>query len=242
METTTVSAIEKTSSTPHPLMDYELIANLFVYPENERYKEKIKEVYTYLLKSLPESADALKQFIEYINDSSITEIQELFLRSFDLQAITTLDIGFILFGEDYKRGKLLVHLNEEHKKAGNNCETELSDHLPNLLRLLPKLKEDEMRNEIATLLVLPAVAKMVSEFSSEKIEKKDVVYKKHHKVLLDYSQDYRAIYQSCLQALFLVLKKDFGYAPESNELGNETQNLSDPKNPAGYKENIPIKD
>jgi hypothetical protein len=33
----------------------------------------------------------------------------LFTRSFDVQAVTTLDLGYIVFGEDYKRGELLVN-------------------------------------------------------------------------------------------------------------------------------------
>lgn len=229
-------------STVQALMNYELLANLFIYPENEAYKKKIKAVYEYLLKTLPEAAEALKGFMEFTAASSIVEIQELFLRSFDVQAITTLDIGFILFGEDYKRGKLLVHLNEEHRKAGNNCETELADHLPNLLRLLPKMNDETMQAELATFLLLPAVVKMISEFSYEKIDKKDVVYKKHQKVILEYSPNYRTVYQNCLQTLFLVLKNDFGYEPEPDRKSVEAQSLNDPNNPASYNVNPGIKD
>ena len=160
---------EKDTLVKPSLADYGLLAGLFIYPENEAYKMKVREVYHYLFTAFPDAASSLKAFIDFAEDSSIVEIQELFLRSFDVQAITTLDIGFILFGEDYKRGKLLVHLNEEHRKAANNCETELSDHLPNLLRLLPKVEDEGTQAEIAVLLLLPAVEKMISEFSIEKI-------------------------------------------------------------------------
>lgn len=213
METHSITDNIKATSTSKTLANYELLARLFVYPENEGFKNNISDVYNYLLKTFPEAALSFQPFIEFAESASIIEMQELFLRSFDVQAITTLDIGFILFGEDYKRGKLLVHLNEEHRKAGNDCETELSDHLPNLLRLLPKVKDEEMQIEIATLLLLPSVEKMISEFSVEKIEKKDTVYKKHQKVLLEYSQNFRTVYQNCLWPLFLVLQRDFGYNP-----------------------------
>jgi len=234
--------INKTAdqATVHVLADYELLAQLFKYPENEEYKKKIREVYDYLLNCRPEAALALKPFADFVETSSIVDIQELFLRSFDVQAVTTLDIGFILFGEDYKRGKLLVHLNEEHKKAGNDCETELSDHLPNLLRLLPKMKDEEMRLEIAIFLLLPAVDKMISEFSIEKIEKKDAVYKKHQKVLIDHSTNHRTIYKNCLQSLFLVLEKDFGVDNEDHETADA--GFSDPNNPASLKTEVELKD
>ncbi len=231
---------EKDLSIRQSLADYGLLAGLFMYPDTEVYKTKVGEVYHYLLTNFPEAASSLRGFIDFTEDASIVAIQELFLRSFDVQAITTLDIGFILFGEDYKRGKLLVHLNEEHRKAANNCETELSDHLPNLLRLLPKVQDKEIQNEIATLLLLPSVEKMISEFSFEKIEKKDSVYKKHQKVLLEYSQNHRTAYQNCLQALFSVLKTDFGYEPVQME--SEGSSLADPGNPASQPLESVIKD
>lgn len=220
---------------------YGKLATLFIYPVNETYKEKIRDVQDCLLRVSPDAAKALQPFTDFTCHTSIMEIQELFLRSFDLQAITTLDIGFVLFGEDYKRGKLLVHLNEEHKLAGNDCENELSDHLPNLLRLLPKMKDKIMQEEIATLLLIPAVEKMIGEFSIDKMEKKDVVYKKHQKVLLDYSQNYRAIFQYCLQAVYHVLLTDFGDAWEKQK--KETQSFTDPNIPGtSPADEKPIKD
>ena len=205
------------TSTATPIMDYSRLADLFLYPRDAGYTDKIKEIHTYLLSVHTEAAEALQPFLEYTETNSFQEIQELFLRSFDLQAITTLDIGFVLFGEDYKRGKLLVHLNQEHKEAGNDCHSELSDHLPNILHLLPKMKDEAMRNEIATRLVMPAIEKMIKEFSVEKIEKKDVIYKKHQKVLLDYSTNYRMIFQVPLHALLIAMEKDFDYVPENYE-------------------------
>lgn len=226
------------------LANYNLLASVFIYPVNEGYKEEITNVYNYLNNTFIEAASTLKPFLDFVNQSSVVEIQELFLRSFDVQAITTLDIGFVLFGEDYKRGKLLVHLNEEHNKVGNKCETELSDHLPNLLKLLPKMEDEEMRNEIATLLIIPAVEKMVSEFSLDKIEKKDKVYKKHQKVLLDYSQNNRTIFQTTLMALFMVLQRDFDYYATNNnntetEANNsQTLNQYEAKEIKDFSENI----
>lgn len=219
------------TSVPPLIMNYGMLADLFFYPENESYKEKVKEIHNYLLNVDPEAADAMQPFMDFMEISSFQEMQELFLRSFDLQAITTLDIGFVLFGEDYKRGKLLVHLNEEHRNVGNDCHSELSDHLPNILNLLGKMKDVAIRNEIATRLVMPAIEKMIKEFSIEKIEKKDVVYKKHQKVLLDYSTGYRMIYQTLLQALFIAMKKDFDYVPDDYEAMKKQAGGSDEQQP-----------
>jgi nitrate reductase assembly molybdenum cofactor insertion protein NarJ len=166
------------SSTIQELSDYELISGLFIYPQNNSYAKHGEAACNHFAVTIPEAAEIMKPFLEFVAGSSVQEIQELFLRSFDVQAITTLDIGFTLFGEDYKRGQLLVNLNREHREAGNDCHTELSDHLPNVLRLLPKMKDEVMRNEIALRLLIPAVEKMISEFDGKKIEKKDEIYKK----------------------------------------------------------------
>ncbi len=214
--TLAINTMETASSYPY-LIDYSRLSDLFMYPENEDYFKKVKDISNYLFESLPEAAAAMQPFAGFTASSSLAEIQELFLRSFDLQAITTLDIGFILFGEDYKRGQLLVYLNTEHKNAGNECHTELSDHLPNILNLLPKMKDDSIRCEMATRLLIPAVLKMIDEFSTGRVEKKDMVYKKHQKILLESSQNYRLIYQYCLKALFVALENDFGYDAAVNE-------------------------
>ncbi len=205
-----------------PLSDYKLLSVGFEYPHTIAYKERINAIYLHLLSTFPQAADAVNKFVEFVNQSSLTDIQELFLRSFDVQAITTLDIGFILFGEDYKRGQLLVHLNREHRESGNVCETELSDHLPNVLRLLPKMNNTALRDELALKIIIPAIEKMIGEFEGKKIEKKDEVYKKHLKTVIEFSQNYRTVFQTLLQALFLILKKDFGYTPV-DELTIETK-------------------
>ena len=168
---------------PTPLrIDYGILSEMFYYPINEAYKAKINKIYKYIMQENLEAGQVMHAFIDYMEKSSLQDMQELFLRSFDVQAITTLDIGFVLFGEDYKRGKLLVHLNQEHNEVGNKCGTELSDHLPNLLNLLGKMKNQAVRDEIAVRLIMPAIEKMIREFSTDKIEKKDGVYKKQNDV------------------------------------------------------------
>lgn len=213
---------EKIIGSHQKIVDYALLSECFAYPHTDLYRERVKAAYAYLSSFLPEAAKAMDLFVECVDKSTLTEIQELFLRSFDVQALTTLDIGFILFGEDYKRGQLLVHLNREHREAGNACETELSDHLPNVLRLLPKMKDEQLRNELALKIVIPAIEKMIGEFEGKKVEKKDEVYKKHQKTVIEYSAVYRTAFQTLLQALFITLKNDFGYIPIAELLQKST--------------------
>lgn len=189
---------------------YDAVARLFHYPD-ERYKSILEKACNVLAESYPMAAEELVSFNEYCAQATLIEIQELYLRSFDVQAITTLDLGFVMFGDDYKRGQLLVHLNREHREAGNNIETELADHLPNVLRLLPRMADRELAAELVQRLIGPAIWKMIQDFDPDKIQKKDVVYKKHHKTILDVSLHYRTIFGSLLKAVIEILESDFGY-------------------------------
>jgi nitrate reductase assembly molybdenum cofactor insertion protein NarJ len=157
----------------------------------------------------PEAGAALQAFTDYAAQASEIELEELFTRSFDVQAITTLDLGYVLFGDDYKRGALLVNLNREHKEVDNPCHNELADHLPNVLRLLPLLQDAELRDEMVEKIIAPALKKMIGEFNPDRISSKKKIYLKHHKTWIERSEDYGRFYQKPLVALQVVLDEDF---------------------------------
>ena len=195
---------------------YNRLADILYYPEDD-IKEKTNKVQQLLDKKYSNAASELEIFTGFINNSTKTEQEELFTRSFDVQAVTTIDIGYVLFGDDYKRGELLVNLNREHKDAGNDCGTELSDHLPNVLRLLPKMKDKEIRNEFVAKIIIPGLKKIIGEFEIIKREKKDKVYEKHHRTIIERSDDYWSIYKKPLQAILAVIEKDFEFLHAENE-------------------------
>lgn len=93
-------------------------------------------------------------------------MEELYTRTFDIQAVCHLEVGYVLFGEDYKRGHLLVKMQGLHQEYGNDCGTELADYLPNILTLLPRMDHEEA-GELVGKLVEPAVAKMIQGFKGD---------------------------------------------------------------------------
>ena len=95
-----------------------------------------------------------------------------------MQAITTLDVGYVLFGDDYKRGELLVNLNREHREAGNECNGELADNLSNLLPLLSKMKNHDIRTDLVEIIIMPGLNKIIKEFDSKNIVLKNKAYQK----------------------------------------------------------------
>ncbi len=192
----------------HSFKQYSIVAELFSYP-TERFYQIVKDVQLYLNINYPQAGEILQPFTEFVEQANLSQLEEVYTRTFDVQAITTLDIGYVLFGDDYKRGKLLVHLNQEHREAQNDCQSELADHLPNVLRLLHKMKKADLRQELVQKIVAPALQKIISEFNPHQISRKREVYKKHHRTLIESSPHYGTIYQFPLQAVYSVLKTDF---------------------------------
>ena len=159
--------------------------------------------------SYPEAAREVKQFLDAIPSGTLDQ-QELHTRTFDVQSLTTLDVGYVLFGDDYKRGALLSSLNQEHQRASNDCGGELADYLPNLLRLIPKLEDREVRDELVEQILVPAVMLMIREFDPARIEKKNANYRKHYKTLIDPAPvGDPTVYCRALQAVLHVLERDF---------------------------------
>ncbi|MDP6437563.1 MAG: hypothetical protein QGF87_05635 [Woeseiaceae bacterium] len=190
---------------------YRLIASLFEYPD-AGFPERVGQIKEFLDGDYPEAAGEIGQFLVYLPADDVMAMQELFTRSFDVQAIATLDLGYVLFGDDYKRGELLANLNREHIEARNDCGTELADHLPNILRLMSVLRDEELLEDLAYAIVGPSLLEMIGEFAPDRLEQKNESYLKHYKTLIDtptVQVDAVTLYKHALQGLYEVLKQDF---------------------------------
>ncbi len=187
---------------------YREIARLFDFPESE-YGILGRGLLKILREDYPDAADKMARFLDGLPKDTLAQ-QELYTRTFDVQAITTLDIGYVLFGDDYKRAELLSNLTREHKKLENDCGLELADHLPNVLRLIAKLSDSELLSELVSEILIPALMLMIREFDSERMEKKSASYEKHYKTVIESAPGKDpAIYCLGLSALLSVLAEDF---------------------------------
>lgn len=205
---------------------YKSIAGLLDFPE-EGYRDTVKKVQHFLDLRYPDEGVVFRPFSEFVKNESLEEIQELHTRSFEVQAITTLDLGYLLFGDDYKRAELLVNLSREHTAIGNDCGYELADHLPNVIRLIPMLKDDELKLELLQKLIIPGLKKMIKEFNPENLHKKNEVYMRHHKTLIELAEHSGTIFQRPLMALLSIIQQDFGFvAPEKEESSDFLASLS----------------
>jgi len=185
---------------------YYLFAKLFDYPDKQfiSFVEKtISEIQHKLV------YNEMVKFYNFLPQDNINKIQELYILSFDVQSITTLDLGYVLFGDDYKRGETLALLNKECKKFKINCGYELSDYLPNILKLIYNHDDDAFLQGLVMELVVPALYKMIGEFTLQRDKLRKQIYKKHYKTLIDKSYKHIFLYRYILRAIYFLLNIDF---------------------------------
>ena len=202
----------------HPHAHYEHLATLFDYPKHD-YPAWVRSVYDILAGRYVLAAAEINAFAQALptdggplTPEALDEVQEIFTRSFDVQSITTLSVGYVMFGDDYKRGELLVNLNRELRDAGIDPGCELPDHLPNVLRLMARWEDRELADEFARELLHPALEMMIAEFGTRRMEARNGLYKKHYKTLIVSSAERGTMFREPLAAVLEVLKQDFGLA------------------------------
>lgn len=167
------------------LSHYSQLAVMFRYPSEDL------KTYPEIWRSLICLYDAalirkLDPFIAHIHERPLSCQQEYYVSTFDVQALCFLDIGYVLYSEDYKRGIFLVNIKKEQMKAANDCGTELPDHLPNILTLLPKMTDTKLAEELVYSLLIPALKEMISKF-----------------------RDLNNLYKGLLEILLKIMETDF---------------------------------
>lgn len=191
-------------------IQYQHLAELFRYPK-EGYSKKVNDCYDFLDVNYPEAAKLLDPFINYVNTHTNYEVEELFGKTFHIQAVCYLDLGYVLFAEDYKRGEFLVQMKKEQERIGNDCGEELVDNLPNVLTFLAKSDDIEFTEEFAVRILKPALKKMRQEFEESRMELKDKVRRKKQKVVIMEDVGNKNIYQHAIESLQFVLNKDYAH-------------------------------
>jgi nitrate reductase assembly molybdenum cofactor insertion protein NarJ len=138
---------------------YDLLARLLDYPEEGRYPEALARSIELLEDGYEEAAALLRPLHDHVHAMSRGEVQELYTRTFDINAVCTLEIGWHIYGEDYARGALLVKLREQLRLVNIPESCELPDHLTHVLMLIGRLVGEEA-DELAARYLLPGLDKM----------------------------------------------------------------------------------
>jgi len=77
-------------------------------------------------------------------------------------------VGHYIFGEDYRRSYFMVGLKEAFRTYGYSYdERELPDHIAVVLGFLPRYENEEERNDLISLCLLPALERMRENLKEE---------------------------------------------------------------------------
>jgi nitrate reductase delta subunit len=113
---------------------------------------------------------AMKRFLVHLQNTSLTELQADYVKTFDLTAEHSLHLTHHLFGDDKNRGPALIDLGELYKDYGVEVVTnELPDYLPLILEFAAYLDDSEAN-------VFLADANKVLGVLTENLKKADSPY------------------------------------------------------------------
>ena len=99
----------------------DVIAELFEYPA-AGYREHLESAAASIARTDAAAAEHVQAFADAVRGRSLSEMEELYIQTFDLNPDACLDIGWHLFGEDYARGEFLVKLRQEmRRRAGRTA-------------------------------------------------------------------------------------------------------------------------
>lgn len=134
------------------------VARLLRYPD-ESTVQSAELLFVVLQGELDEAALNAARFGAYVDKHDLSEVEEAFTRTFDINPMSALEVGWHLFGEEYARGMFLVRMREEMRKYAIPESVELPDHLSHVLAIVAAMPEHESRKFVQAC-VQPAVEKM----------------------------------------------------------------------------------
>jgi len=140
---------------------YALFAEMLEYPAYSLY-ECFDECISLLMDRDNEAAKLLRKFESILARVPLTEMQEIYTRTFDLQPACYPYVGYHLFGEDYRRGLFMAGLKKHYLSHDFSVEKELPDHLAVILRFLAETSRDKEKAELIHECVIPSLEKMLA--------------------------------------------------------------------------------
>jgi len=78
----------------------------------------------------------MRKFVDAVEQLSLGEWEELHTRTLDLSPLFIPYVGYVLWGENYRRGEFMADLKRDMERLGVDLKGELPDHLDPVLRYL----------------------------------------------------------------------------------------------------------
>jgi len=145
---------------------YQLFAEILDYP-TPSLPDHVKDCISSLAAVHKEAAPMLDEFRVFLDATSMDRMEELYTRTFDLQAICHPYVGYHLFGDGSRRGVFMSGLKEHYRTCGFAAGNELPDHLGIMLRFASNCAISD-REELVDECMIPAVERMISAFEDDR--------------------------------------------------------------------------
>lgn len=148
---------------------YHDFSKLMDYPDQD-FAKHLQSCLLLLEKDHPNRTHELIPFAHNAKQMPLTELEEYYTRTFDINPVTALEIGWHLYGESYERGAFLVKMRGLSREYHLSESSELPDHLTHILNLLGSMGEKEAQ-KLSEEYFLPGINKIISAF-----EKKENIF------------------------------------------------------------------
>lgn len=109
----------------------------------------------------------LQAFRSRVQDLGVARLQEIYIETFDFRNETSPYIGHHLFGEEIRRSLFMAGLRGRYRECGVVENSELPDHLANVLRFLGAYENGEERSELIHVCLIPAIQHLLHALQSD---------------------------------------------------------------------------
>jgi nitrate reductase delta subunit len=151
---------------------YNVLARLLDYPEQglKTHVEEMREAVANEPEISEQERQAIGEFLDHVSKTSLLELEQEYVQTFDMVSENSLHLTHHLFGDDRGRGPALVDLGEHYKGMGLEArEGELPDYLPLILEYVSTL------DDMAVRIFLADAAKVLTEVAAN-LESSDSRY------------------------------------------------------------------
>lgn len=146
---------------------YQLFSKLLNYPSSNLV-EQVRATISLLEKDSPQAAKQLTKFLSIAEKTQLSNLEELYTGTFDVNPACHIFAGHLLFGESFKRNSFMAELAVEYEKREFDTENELVDHIPLLLRFLGELDPEETTaKELLSECLIPVFETMNDNFKDD---------------------------------------------------------------------------
>ncbi len=144
---------------------FELFAHILDYPE-EHPCRAVEGCISALGREGAEAAALLGSFQAAVESMDLGELQETYTGAFDMVPDFSLNLGYQLFGDDWRRSTLMSELSERYRGRGLKTGNELPDHLCLILRFLA-IEEGSERERLMNECLVPALTRLSNGIDRE---------------------------------------------------------------------------